>query len=317
MAEEVVTRFFILSDTHGDRLPIPAVTFDVAIHAGDLTEESKLDEFKDAISLLREVNAPLKLVIPGNHDFTLDEPMFKRKLAAIEPPPDDDLVKREYGAFGEVSRLFDDATKSDIVLLGEGTHKFKLANGALLTVYASPYTASLSDWGFQYHPQQGHDWSISKDVDVVITHGPPNGVLDYTDSQTRSGCPGLFAAVARARPRLHCFGHIHEGWGAKRVTWRDTPSDQPSHFTDIDNDESHVVQNLAGLRANRYDDTAGIATKKETLDKYMKQRYYPAKEELCKDINTLFVNAAIQGPEEGTWQLPWLVEIKLPRAPQE
>ncbi|KAK4552041.1 hypothetical protein LTR86_010718 [Recurvomyces mirabilis] len=317
MAEEVATRFFILSDTHGDPLPIPEAAFDVAIHAGDLTEESKLDEFKAAISLLHEIKAPLKLVIPGNHDFTLDEPMFKRKLAAIEPPLDDDLIKREYGAFGEVSRLFDDARESGIILLEEGTHKFKLANGAVLTVYASPYTASLSDWGFQYHPQQGHDWSISNDVDVVITHGPPKGVLDYTDSKTRAGCPGLFAAVARARPRLHCFGHIHEGWGAKRVTWRDTPSDQPSHFTDIDNDESHVVQNLAGLRADRFDDTTSIAEKKETLDKYTKLRYCPVAQELRKDVNTLFVNAAIEGPDEGKLQLPWLVEIKLPRASQE
>lgn len=27
--------------------------------------------------------------------------------------------------------------------------------------------------------------------------------------------------MARAKPLVHCFGHIHEGWGAETVTWED------------------------------------------------------------------------------------------------
>ncbi|KAI0133555.1 hypothetical protein BJ170DRAFT_606663 [Xylariales sp. AK1849] len=59
--------------------------------------------------------------------------------------------------------------------------------------------------------------------------------MDYTDSKQRAGCPHLFGAIRRAKPLLHCFGHIHEGWGSKLVTWRDKISERPSHFTDIDN----------------------------------------------------------------------------------
>ena len=80
---------------------------DVAIHCGDLTEESKLHEFKTALQTLRSIRAPLKLVIAGNHDFTLDVPAFKRKLSAIDPPLDDALVKREYGTFGEARALLE------------------------------------------------------------------------------------------------------------------------------------------------------------------------------------------------------------------
>ena len=42
---------------------------DVAIHCGDLTDGSLLEEFRGAIRLLRDIDAPLKLVIAGNHDF--------------------------------------------------------------------------------------------------------------------------------------------------------------------------------------------------------------------------------------------------------
>jgi hypothetical protein len=101
---------------------------------------------------------------------------------------------------------------------------------------------------------KGHDFSIPKGIDIVVTHGPPRGVLDMTADRQRAGCPELFAAVARARPRVHCFGHIHEGWGAKKVVWRGTEaSQQPSHFTDGDNERSAVVESLATLRKGKWD----------------------------------------------------------------
>ncbi|OAA58310.1 Metallophosphoesterase [Cordyceps fumosorosea ARSEF 2679] len=196
---------------------IPPKHVDVCIHAGDLTEESKLEEFRTTIVLLRRINAPLKLVIAGNHDFTLDTPIFRKKLQAIKPPLEPKLVKKVYGEFEEASQLLLDDKKHGIHLLNEGTHDFTLQNGGRLRVYASPYTPSLGDWGFQYHPSQGRDFAIEDGTDVVVTHGPPRGVLDRTDSRERAGCPFLFAAVARVRPQIHGFGHIHEGWGAKMV----------------------------------------------------------------------------------------------------
>jgi Icc-related predicted phosphoesterase len=52
-----------------------------------------------------------------------------------------------------------------------------------------------------------------------------------TADKQRAGCGDLFAAVARARPRVHCFGHFHEGWGAKKVAWRGAEaSEKPESF---------------------------------------------------------------------------------------
>ncbi|TKA62835.1 hypothetical protein B0A55_09160 [Friedmanniomyces simplex] len=313
--KDIATRFLVLSDTHGRTMQLPTDAVDVAIHCGDLTEDSKLDEFKASLDLLRRINAPLKLVIAGNHDFTLDLPVFKKKLAEIPPPVDDAVVKREYGDFGEARDLLEQATDAGIVLLDEGTHSFGLANGAKLTVYASPYTPSQSDWGFSYDPQQEeHDWSIDTAVDVVITHGPPHGVLDYTHARKRAGSPSLFAAVARARPRMHCFGHIHEGWGAKQVTWRESTSEMPSHFTDIDNDASALIESLSTIQPKRCDSVEDVAGKDAKLRQLEQQHYCAASPSLQHGHGTLFVNAAMKGDDEHSQQLPWIVNVPLPKA---
>ncbi|RAL02309.1 metallophosphatase domain-containing protein [Aspergillus ibericus CBS 121593] len=219
----IKTRFLILSDTHSMDLPSQYINHpntDVVIHCGDLTESSKLQEYRTAIQLLQKIPASLKLVIAGNHDISLDEPCFRQKVA--------DARSRH--------QLPD---------------RFALANGASLTVYASPCTP----------------------VDVVLTHGPPRGVLDIPFSGYRAGCARLFEAVARSRPRLHCFGHIHEAWGAKLVTWRKTV-----------NGSSFCCH------------TSHCAGDPNPLQ---------------RGLQTLFVNAAVEGSEEVPIQLPWLVDIEL------
>ncbi|KAI8656561.1 Metallophos domain-containing protein [Fusarium sp. Ph1] len=158
--QTIKTRFLILSDTHGTLLlenRKPEETVDVVFHCGDLTQHSKLKEFRTAIRLLKNIDAPLKLVIAGNHDFTFDTPTFRSKIEEFRSSIDKKLVEREYGAFGEARKLLDEAAKGGITFLDEGTHHFTLANGAHLTVYASPYTPSINDWGFQYDPRQGHE----------------------------------------------------------------------------------------------------------------------------------------------------------------
>jgi len=45
---------------------------------------------------------------------------------------------------------------------------------------------------------------------MAITHGPTKGIIDYANGQ-HAGSSDLFGAIARAKPRMRCFGHIHEG----------------------------------------------------------------------------------------------------------
>ena len=51
------------------------------------------------------------------------------------------------------------------------------------------------------------------DTDVLITHGPPYGILDVTDERQKVGCEELMKAVLRVQPKVHIFGHIHEAYG--------------------------------------------------------------------------------------------------------
>ena len=314
MASTVQTRILVLSDTHGAALPSATTgePVDVVIHCGDLTEESKLDEYRNTVRMLQGIKADLKLVIAGNHDWTLDDSMFSKKVAEMNPTDEDlQLVEKEYGRHGDARRILESA---GMVYLDEGTHSFGLANGALLTVYASPYTPSLNEWAFNYDPREEHRWKISPDVDIAITHCPPRGVLDYTSCRERAGSPGLFAAIARARPLMHCFGHIHEAWGAKMVSWIEEPNEKPSHFTDIDNDESHLLESLSSLRAQKFDDSDRVAEKLARRRAYDGRGHCTASAPIERGQQTLFVNAAIEGEADEKQQWPSLVTLQLPVA---
>lgn len=317
---KVPTRVLILSDTHGDDVLYDGVPpgekqIDVVIHCGDLTEESKLHEFRASLALLQRIEAPLKLVIAGNHDFTLDKTAFTDIIQSSQKPIEASLIKQEFGEFGEALELLTEPS-AGITFLHEGNHTFRLNNGALLRVYASPYTPSKSNWGFTYSPNTDHEWAIAKDTDIVVTHGPPQGVLDRTQSRERAGSPSLFAAVARARPMVHCFGHIHEAWGARLVRWRDAldESVMPSHFNAIDNGQSKTIASLSTLVSERTEtevgeDNDGPDPKPRTYAKAAISRGGDSPGEVR--THTMFVNASIQGLSEGQSQLPWIVDLDL------
>jgi Icc-related predicted phosphoesterase len=322
MSSSIGTKVLILSDTHGLRFGIerePLASADVAIHCGDLTEGSKLQEFKETIELLKEIDAPVKIVIAGNHDFSLDDRVFEGKIAESSRLAEEDLqtmIKEEYGDYGVAKKQLVEARDHGIIFLEEGSHAIYLENGGLLRLYASPYTPATSDsqdWGFQYHG--AHDFAIGKGTDIVVTHGPPHGIMDRTKKKQRVGCPHLFAAVARAQPRLHCFGHVHNGWGAKLVSWRDQISDNPTHFSDIDHAQSVVIESLASLEGVKCGSLEDKKAREVVIEQYHSQRcctsiHYNHGENPRASGKTLFINASLMGGE-GLRQYPWLVDIDL------
>jgi Icc-related predicted phosphoesterase len=70
--------------------------------------------------------------------------------------------------------------------------------------------------GFTYLPKDGEAvWSnLPQDVDILVTLCPSFGIMDQSvHSKLNTGCKGLLQAVVKMRPKLHIFGHIHEGHG--------------------------------------------------------------------------------------------------------
>ncbi|KUI56071.1 Metallophosphoesterase domain-containing protein 1 [Cytospora mali] len=100
---DIRTRLLIISDTHGRRpfdaaihpeeaqrygfsRPLPKA--DVAIHCGDLTTRSDVKEYQVTFDVMREIDAPLKLVIPGNHDCSMDVDFWEKTVsyyAVVQP----------------------------------------------------------------------------------------------------------------------------------------------------------------------------------------------------------------------------------------
>lgn len=46
-----------------------------------------------------------------------------------------------------------------------------------------------------------------------MTHGPPKYILDGTRDGCNGGCEHLLQAINRMKSKLHCFAHIHAGYG--------------------------------------------------------------------------------------------------------
>ncbi|PYH41428.1 uncharacterized protein BP01DRAFT_360402 [Aspergillus saccharolyticus JOP 1030-1] len=129
---------------------------------------------------------------------------------------------------------------------------------------------------------------IPDEIDLVITHGPPYGILDQVvPNHVSVGCEHLYRAVKRARPRLHVFGHIHEGYGAMRREWS-TGNDS-------------LIQ--CDRQRTREEHCARVDVSKTSM-----MPLNPGQE-------TLFVNASVVSVQYHPINAPWLVEMELPVAP--
>ncbi|KAH7392579.1 ser/Thr protein phosphatase family protein [Pyrenochaeta sp. MPI-SDFR-AT-0127] len=246
MSMHIKTRFLIISDTHSasplqnganDEVPFrpPLPKADVLLHCGDLAMIGHLHEYEKTLDVLESIDADLKLVIAGNHDISLDKDYFDRK---------GQYMHRHSGFDSNLPQKARDmwkgerAERAGVTYLEEGTYRFTLKNGAMLRIYASPYQPEFCDWAFPYWrnqdrynpPHQCTPYAVPiaenpvpdfPNVDVMMTHGPPMGILDATHTGEHVGCEHLLRAARRCKPRLHCFGHIHEGWGSKRIRWKE------------------------------------------------------------------------------------------------
>lgn len=98
-------------------------------------------------------------------------------------------------------------------------------NDQKLKFYGSPWTPWFWNWGFNFpdHNSNFHRafhhakscWrAIPDDTDILITHGPPRGILDKTYLGESVGCPQLADRLKGLHQlKLHVFGHIHHSRG--------------------------------------------------------------------------------------------------------
>jgi hypothetical protein len=147
-------------------------------------------------------------------------------------------------------------------------------------------------------------------VDIMITHGPPYGVCDLTYDRVHVGCDHLLRAASRARPRIHAFGHIHEGWGAEKVTWKANTLSQGTANTFLlrkQRGEKALLDLVQGHEAVRFDELEGQHAPVCFVD-----ASNGGPSPLQYGEETLMVNASIMTIFYKPKQRPWLVDIDLP-----
>ena len=91
-----------------------------------------------------------------------------------------------------------------------------------LKIFGSPYIVPCGSWAFGLQDEDRKaKWdSIPGDTEILVTHNPPRNILDGfpslpPDDERRFGCPLLVDTVKRVKPKLHVFGHVHEGYGVE------------------------------------------------------------------------------------------------------
>lgn len=64
--------------------------------------------------------------------------------------------------------------------------------------------------------QSRNYFNIPTDTDILITHSPAFGILDFDDG-INYGSEELLQAVTSVNPRIHLFGHIHKQRGITSI----------------------------------------------------------------------------------------------------
>jgi Icc-related predicted phosphoesterase len=176
-------RIVIVSDTHCAHEELGILKGDVLIHCGDGCNGYKRDP-EDVDRLDRWFSRQYFdaiLCIGGNHDFE------------VERRAQDDKV-----VFANAIYLQDTAYEYRGVVF-----------------YGAPWVPVLGGWAFyQDHEQIRTRWeAIPEEIDVLITHIPPFGILDRDRHGHSLGCSELLDRLQAVRPRLHAFGHNHASAG--------------------------------------------------------------------------------------------------------
>lgn len=178
---------WFFSDTHGMHAQLSVPSVDIAIFCGDEANSRDVainaNESRDFFEWYYGLKIKFKLFVPGNHSKAFERGMI------IVPP--------------SVVSLVDQCA---------ATNKGHI-------IYGSPYTPSFGQsWAYMRSRAKMHDvWrAIPDDTTILVTHGPPAGVLDLArdavgeNRTVQVGCRSLWKRVCKLKPKIHAFGHIHE-----------------------------------------------------------------------------------------------------------
>lgn len=184
-------KIWLISDTHNhhEELEIPS-GIDAVIHCGDESDSGNAfmnePEARRFFRWFSSLDIATKIFVPGNHSTAIEQGLIR---------PDN---------YPEINFLI---------------HQQMEWHG--LKIFGSPFTPMFFDWAYMKAREElDAVWqSIPDDIDILITHGPPKGILDVTKDMN-SGDPVSVGSKSlrrhvenRIQPKVHAFGHLHDEAG--------------------------------------------------------------------------------------------------------
>ena len=176
----------MISDTHGFHKDLIVPKADMVIHAGDFSNTKdpgiNANEVRTFLEWYREIPIPIKALCAGNHDTSIEKGLITVK----------------------------DLSEGGIIYM---QHAYREIDG--IKIFASPFTPEFCDWAFNVRRDRLFQYwkDIPKGLDILVTHGPPKGILDIADKLSGEmeycGDKALLNKVMEANPKVHQYGHIH------------------------------------------------------------------------------------------------------------
>lgn len=167
-----------LSDAHWHISNINVNPCDILIYCGDWSGRGTLTETIRFCNWLSKCEAEYKIVIPGNHDCV------------------------SYSNPGVVNNLIKDS--GGTLLVDRGIQVYGL------NIYGTPWCPRFGDWVYM-RPESSLKQIfnlIPKDTHILLTHTPPNGILDLCGT-VNIGSKSLSSALRGKPIPIHMFGHSH------------------------------------------------------------------------------------------------------------
>lgn len=230
-------RIVAISDTHEQEENVWVPECDILIHAGDFTYTGKFEKIAKfnnwCEKLLKDGSVKKKIiVIAGNHDLTFDgwdrRNGFVRYIQ-LKEKAESLLTSCEY------------LNQTSLIIDG-------------ITFYGEPRQPLFYNWAFNIpRPEMKTKcWDlVPKNIDVLITHGPPNRAGDKTLEGEEVGCVALRHWIKENQPKLVICGHIHEANGVYKIKnttvvnasslGRDYKTINPAYIIDVDDETKNVT----------------------------------------------------------------------------
>lgn len=194
-----------ISDLHGYYPKLEGG--DLLILAGDYTAKGTSSEYFIFCEWLKAQNYKKKVMIAGNHDMCIYNGNF----------------------------YFNDEWMGATWLNDSGCEYEGLK------IWGSPWSLWFSGinprctafTGNEGHLKEKYD-KIPYNTDILITHSPPYSALDEIENYSTGkiqnvGSVSLAESVRKIKPKLHVFGHIHEGYGKDSQSFYPTLCINASH----------------------------------------------------------------------------------------